>query len=104
MLYVRISLLTAKPDRERQVEGIQDDLLAHYVAQHGFLRGYKLRSTAQRRQVGRVTVWRSAEYADAAAQSPRVLAQRAELQSLVEDEFEGSYESPEEPASAASVP
>ena len=100
MLYVRISLLTAKPDCEPQVTEIQDDLLAHYSAQHGYLRGFKLRSTTQLHRIGRVTVWRSSEDADAAAQSPHVLAQRSKLQSLGEDEFEGSYDASEEPATA----
>lgn len=102
MLFVRVSLLTAKPGRESQVTGIQDELLVYYAAQRGYLRGYKLRSTAQPRQIGRVTVWRSSEDADAVAQSPHVLAQRSKLQSLIEDEFEGSYDAPEEPSVALS--
>lgn len=104
MLYVRISLLTANPYSERQVVEIQDDLLAHYASQRGYMRGYKLRSTVQPRQIGRVTVWHSAEDADAAAQSPHVLAQRAKLQSLIEDEFDGSYDAPEESAPPTASP
>lgn len=100
MLYVRISLLTAKSGCETQVEATQDDLLSFYASQIGYLRGYKLRSTTQPRQIGRITVWRSPEDADAAAQSPHVLAQRSKLQSLIADEFEGTYNTPEEPTTA----
>ncbi|MBF6600874.1 MAG: hypothetical protein IVW36_10240 [Dehalococcoidia bacterium] len=93
MLYVRLSLMTPKPDEAAVVAGIIDDLLAVYAAQPGYITGYSLRSP-ESEQLGRVTVWRDAEAADAAAQVQHVLAQRAELTPLVEADshLEWSFE------------
>lgn len=83
MLYIRLSLMTPKPDEAAAVASIIDDLLIVYAAQPGYVAGYSLRSP-ESEQLGRVTVWRDAESADAAAQVQHVLAQRSELTPLVE--------------------
>lgn len=93
MRYVRISLVTPRADSVREVATIVDDLISFYSKQRGFVTGYKLLSVEpEHRQIGRVTVWESAEDADAAAQADHVLARRSELQPLVEESMERSYD------------
>lgn len=103
MLYVRISLTTPKPKCEQQVAGLVDDLLSYYAKQPGYVSGFKLRSTADRLQLGRVTIWRSNEDADAAAQSAHVLARRSELLLLIEDEYDGTFDAAEAAESLAAL-
>jgi quinol monooxygenase YgiN len=103
MLYARISLMTPKPDAEQQVARIMDDLVAYYAARRGYVSGYKLLSTAEDRQIGRVTIWRSEEDADTAAQSAHVLARRSELLPLVKDDYDASYYAADGSESLASL-
>lgn len=97
MLYVRVSLMRPKPGFEREVAEMMDSLVTFYADQPGYLNGYKLRSADDGGLVGRVTVWKSGELADATAQSAHVLAQRSELHALIEADShaEWSFEAAE---------
>ncbi|MGH7622080.1 MAG: hypothetical protein ACREMU_07040, partial [Gemmatimonadaceae bacterium] len=86
MVYIRISLMTPKLDEAGAVARIMDDLLTFYARQPGYLNGYKLRSADENERVGRVTVWRTAQEADATAQAQHVLAQRSELAPITESD------------------
>jgi quinol monooxygenase YgiN len=105
MLYIRVSLMTPKVDEAPAVARIMDELLAFYATQPGFLSGYKLRSADANHQIGRITVWRSGEDADATAQHQHVLAQRSELAPLIESDShtEWSFEAAEASESLAAI-
>ncbi len=91
--YVRLSLVIARPGEEERVSRIVDDLLEYFVTQPGFVRGYKLVREHPDPRMGRLTVWRSEQDADHAAQTQHVLSVRSELMLLVEEDFhiERSY-------------
>ena len=83
MPYVRVSLMQPKAGRHTEVRELLDDLAGFFAQQPGFIEGYGLHSSDS--LVGRVTVWESADAADAAAQSNHVLAVRSRLNTDVED-------------------
>ncbi|HEY7802798.1 MAG TPA: hypothetical protein VIE40_08995 [Dehalococcoidia bacterium] len=105
MLYIRVSLMTPKADEAPAVARIMDELLGFYATQPGFLSGYKLRSADANQQIGRVTVWRAGEDADATAQHQHVLAQRSELTPLIEEHShtEWSFDAAEASESLAAM-
>jgi len=84
MPYVRISLMTPLPGRETEVYRMQEDLLAFYRGQPGFVEGYFLRDGSGR--IGRMTVWESEEDDENMAQQAHVMAVRSEMRALVHAE------------------
>jgi len=87
MLHVRLSLMRAKSGQERALAAAIDELVALYLDQRGFVAAYKLSSSDDAMpDIGRVTVWRSKRDAGAAAQSHHVMAKRAEVLALLEDD------------------
>ncbi|MHB8376986.1 MAG: antibiotic biosynthesis monooxygenase family protein [Dehalococcoidia bacterium] len=91
MLYVRVSLMRPKPGCEQEVAEMMDSLVTFYATQPGYLNGYKLRSADDGGLVGRVTVWQSGDLANTTAQSTHVLAQRALLQALVDEDSDAEW-------------
>ncbi len=91
--YVRLSLMIAKAGDEGRVSQIMDDLLEFLSTQPGYMRGYKLIREHPDPRTGRLTVWRSEEECDHAAQTQHVLSVRSELMQLVEEDshIERSY-------------
>ena len=85
---VRLSLVSPKPVEDEHVSLLQDDLLEHFSTQAGYVRGYKLLSGDPQDRCGRLTVWKSEQEADVAANTQRVLSLRSELMLLIE---EGSH-------------
>lgn len=86
--YVRLSLMNPKTGRDELVSGLMDNLLQFFANQPGYVRGYSLLSGDPQGRVGRVTMWKSEEDADRAANSQHVLSLRSELLQLIE---EGSH-------------
>ena len=87
VVYVRLSLARPRPGHETQVAKIDQDLMRFFAGQPGYLHGYRITggdSTGGR--IGRLTLWRSDQDADRAAQTAHVLAVRSELLLLIEDE------------------
>jgi hypothetical protein len=85
LLYVRLSLMKAKPGKELEVADLMDRLVTYYKQQDGFVDGYKLRAADESADIGRVTVWRSEDEADRTAQSTRVMSLRSDLMAMVEE-------------------
>jgi hypothetical protein len=85
LVYIRLSLMKAKPGRESDVAAITDRLVAFYRQQPGFITGYALRAADGTGDSGRVTIWESEEAADQVAQSNHNMSLRADLIPLVED-------------------
>lgn len=86
IFYVRISFMTPKDAFAQRVIEINEDLLAFFTGQPGFVRGYWLASHEPKGEIGRVTVWRSEADADRAATTQHVLAVRSELLRLIEED------------------
>ena len=84
LLYVRLSLVQAKHGNEAGVAKIEDDLMAFFASQPGYVRGYQIVGGDSEGRVGRLTLWESDSAADQAAQTAHVLAQRSELILLIE--------------------
>lgn len=89
MLYVRMSLMTPTPGRQQDVAAIMDSLVSFYAKQPGYVVGYKLAAADDTGDMGRVTVWRSGEEADATAQTNHVMSLRSDLMPMIE---EGSHQ------------
>ena len=85
-IYVRLSLAQPKEGREAEVTKIEDDLMAYFAKQPGYLHGYQIVGGDSEGRVGRLTLWASEDDADHAAQTDHVLAQRSELLMLIEEE------------------
>jgi hypothetical protein len=93
-MYVRLSLMTPRHGQDRTVAEMMDALVDYYARQPGFIAGYKVLSAEDGggdagRVLGRITVWRSMEEADAVAQSNHVMSLRSDLMPSIE---EGSHE------------
>ena len=84
LVYVRLSLVEAKEGHEAEVTKIEDDLMAFFTKQPGYIHGYQILGGDSMGRVGRLTLWESDHAADHAAQTPHVLAQRSELLLLIE--------------------
>jgi hypothetical protein len=84
IVYVRLSLVRPKPGNEGAVAAIENDLMAFFTKQPGYVHGYQIVAGAAQTAVGRLTIWRSPQDADHAAQQQHVLAQRSELNMLIE--------------------
>jgi hypothetical protein len=97
LVYVRMSLVKAKPGNEAAVAMIEDDLMAFFAKQPGYIHGYQIFAGDSEGRVGRLTLWESDHAADHAAQTPHVLAQRSELLLLIEGNMhvEDSWEARE---------
>jgi len=85
-LYVRLSLSRAKPGSEVEAAKIEDELMAFFAQQQGYVRGYRILGGDAEGRGGRLTLWASTQDADQAAQTDHVLAQRSELLLLLEEE------------------
>jgi heme-degrading monooxygenase HmoA len=83
-VYVRLSLVVPKPGQDSQVAEILDDLLNVYAAQPGYIEGYTLSPQVRGGEVGRLSLWRAEDDAEATASNQHVMAQRAELLRLIE--------------------
>ena len=86
-VYVRLSLARPKAGNEGGVAKIEDDLMAFFARQPGYLHGYQIVGGDSEGRVGRLTLWESYQHADQAAQTEHVLAQRSELLLLIEDDI-----------------
>jgi hypothetical protein len=97
LVYVRMSLVQAKPGNEAAVSKIEDDLMGYFAKQPGYIHGYQITGGDSEGRVGRLTLWQSDHDADKAAQTPHVLAQRSELLLLIEGNMhvEDSWEARE---------
>ena len=72
--YVRLSLMNPKPGEEKLVAGLMDNLLEFFSDKPGYVRGYALLDGDPQGRVGRITMWKSEEQADHAANTQHVLA------------------------------
>ena len=86
VVYVRLSLAKPRPGHETQVAKMDQDLMRFFATQPGYLHGYQITAgDSMAGRLGRLTLWRSEQDADRAAQTAHVLAVRSELLMLVED-------------------
>ncbi len=86
--YVRLSLMNPKPGQDERVSRLMDDLLQFFPSQPGFVRAYKLVREYPDPKIGRVTVWKSEQDADKAANQQHVLSTRSELLEITEQEYQ----------------
>lgn len=84
MPYIRLSLVTPKPARERHAADLLRRLASVHRSQPGYLAGYLLAARAGSRSIGRVVIWRDAQAANAAASQQHDLALRSELNLVID--------------------
>lgn len=91
--YVQVSLMKPRRGQEKLVAGLMDNLLEFFAGQAGYERGYALLEGDLGGRVGRITLWRSEEQADHAANTQHVLTVRAEIMQRIEQDshVERSY-------------
>jgi hypothetical protein len=81
-MFVRLSLSTPKAGNNRDaILAIEDDLLAFFGSQPGYIDGYRLTDSDQ---IGRVTIWESEAAAELAANAQHTLSVRSRLLPLIE--------------------
>lgn len=83
-IYLRLSLMRAKPGEEAHVSEILDELIRFYSTRSGYVEGYTLVESDPGQEVGRLTLWRSEADAEHVASMDHVMALRAELIRVVE--------------------
>ncbi len=83
MRYVRFSLMRPLAGREAEVKELNERLIAFYQGQQGCLQGYLLTAADDSGELGRFSLWESAEAADRAANDQHSLSLRSRLRLLV---------------------
>jgi len=87
VVYVRLSLAKPRPGSEDKVAKIDDELMRFFASQPGYLHGYRITGgDSVVGRIGRLTLWRSDQDADRAAQTAHVLAVRSELLLVIEEQ------------------
>lgn len=79
MAYVRLTLARPRPELRAEVEHHYRDLVAYVRTLPGCLLAHVLITEDSGDEVGRISIWESADAADHAANNPHSLALHAEL-------------------------
>ncbi|MBI4571361.1 MAG: antibiotic biosynthesis monooxygenase [Chloroflexi bacterium] len=90
-LYVRLSLMLPRDGELERVVELHRRLVEWLPSLPGFVRGYLIVSGDPQGRVGHLNVWRSEDDADHAAQTDHVLATRAELKLLVDEDSHAEH-------------
>lgn len=83
MPYMRIALMSPRPEHAEQVHDLQVELLQYDKTLHGFLGGYVLETEDGTDRIGRVAIWETRSDADHAAQEQHTLTRRSDLLRLI---------------------
>jgi quinol monooxygenase YgiN len=79
MPYIRLTLVHPRPERRAEVRRHYEELIAYVRTLPGCLAGYVIEPHDESGEVGRISIWESAEAAHHAANDPHALALHAEL-------------------------
>jgi quinol monooxygenase YgiN len=79
MPYMRLTLAQPRPERRAEVLKHYEELVAYVLTLPGCIGGYVLESKDQSGEVGRISIWESADAAHQAAHDPHTMALHAEL-------------------------
>ncbi|MGB2694046.1 MAG: hypothetical protein WBD55_02525 [Dehalococcoidia bacterium] len=90
---VRLSLMQPKPGAQERVLELQQQIVSWLPGKPGSIAGYIIVGGDPQGRVGHVSIFRSEQDADQAAQSDHVLAIRSELLLVIEEDshVEHSY-------------
>lgn len=88
MPFVRLSLMTPRPDQREHVEELLDKLIQLYQGREGFIGAYRLSPDAHTgsRRLGRVSIWRSEADVNRTASDDTDLALQSQLKLFVEND------------------
>ena len=88
MAYIRVSYMVPRPSQDGHVAEVLEKLSRHYLERPGYIQGYYLQPhpEAAPPRFGRVGIWESARAAEDAAQHEDIMALRAELIRLVDED------------------
>lgn len=89
--YIRLSLMDPREGERERVLVLHRGLVEWLAGQPGFVRGYVIESGDPAGRVGHLNVYRSEEDADRVAQHDHVLATRAELKLLVDEDSHAEH-------------
>jgi quinol monooxygenase YgiN len=89
--FTRLSLMDPRPGMRDRVIEMHAQLLDWLPSQPGYVRGYLVIGGDPQGRVGHIDVWRSEQEADQAAQSAHVLALRAELLLLIDEDSHAEH-------------
>lgn len=76
---MRLTLARPRPDRRAEVRAHYQELVAHVMTLAGCIGGYVIESHDEAAEIGRISIWESAEAAHRAANDPHAMALHAEL-------------------------
>jgi quinol monooxygenase YgiN len=79
MPYIRLTLAHPRPERRDEVTQHYQELVAYVTSLPGCLGGYVIQAHDQSGEVGRISIWESADAAHRAANDPHALSLHAEL-------------------------
>lgn len=80
MPYIRLTVAKPRPERREEVRRHYEELVAHVAKLPGFIDGWVVLPQDDSGDVGRMTLWESAEAASRAANDPHSMSLHAELQ------------------------
>ncbi len=79
MAVVRFSLMQPRPGCEQEIQQIEDELLAWFTKQKGFIMGFRIGAMSKGGEIGRITLWNAHDDADATATQDHSIALRSRL-------------------------
>lgn len=80
----RQSVFTATAEHERQLEELLDQLEAYTSTLPGYVLGFRYRHMTNPEELGRISVWRSQDDANNAAQDQHVMSLRSQMMSIAQ--------------------
>ena len=87
MAFIRISLMTPRPDKEEELANLLDSLVEYFHGMPGFIAAYRLsgdqHSTDKR--TGRLSIWESEAHANRMSSDEHDFALQAEIKLLAID-------------------
>jgi quinol monooxygenase YgiN len=92
MFDVRLSLMMPRPGARDEVIEMHQKLIEWLQGQPGFVRAYLIVEGDPHGRVGHLSVYRTMQDADNAAQTDHVLAVRSELLLLIEEDSRAEHE------------
>ena len=79
MAYIRLTLASPRPERRAEVREHYEELVRYVKSLPGCLGGYVIEAHDESGDVGRISIWESADAANRAANDPHAMSLHAEL-------------------------
>ena len=100
MAYIRLTLARPRPDVREEVRQHYEDLVRHVSSLPGCIQAYVIESHDESAEIGRISIWESADAANRAANDPHAMSLHAALHFDVQGSlYDRSFDASDPPAS-----